>query len=181
MQTEIDIHPQVIREGLIERDYRGVLDRLRHWKWDCGIFFLSSLLPLVPYFSTVMSSVWVWLTACINCNRKSPYHLFACPLALPEHILTPTHLFSAQKCFFGQHVGWTFYDTAATCQRVKQRCCFVHAWQLFIQRYLFFPGGISPCAHKPAVQKLKAAGCAVMQFTGAYNERPGTRRALSCH
>lgn len=29
MQTEIDSHPQVIREGLIERDYRVVWDRLQ--------------------------------------------------------------------------------------------------------------------------------------------------------
>lgn len=101
MLTEIDIHPQVIREGLIERDYRGVLDRLQHWKWNRGVSLLSYRLP---YFTTVMSSVWVWLTACINRHCKSPYRLFACPLALPEHILTPTHLFSAQKCFFGRRV-----------------------------------------------------------------------------
>lgn len=181
VRIEIDIHPQVIREK--ERRNVTTGERWTDCKRDFGtvghLFAYVLHLPLLPYFTTSLCPFWVWL----NCSRISASHVFACsptppqPTLASKHILTPTHLFSAQKCFLCQRVGWTSTTPllrANVWNRVTLLCILRSSMQLFIQFYLFFPGGSPPCAHKPAVRKLNVVRCAVMQFAEACNERLGT-------
>lgn len=91
------------------------------------------------------------------------------------------HIYLAHRNAFSASVLAGYFTALQLHASVLNRVAVLYmrgfSGQLFIQCYLFFPGGSAQCAHKPAMQKLKAAWCAVMQFTGSYNERPGTRRA----